>query len=138
MSEGWIGVDLDGTLAHEEAWQNPSHIGKPIAPMVARVKGWLAEGKQVKIFTARGELGVQSLGELADALTAIDRWCEEHLGQVLPITATKDHQMIECWDDRCVQLVPNTGLTLREALRHPETLQVEEPPPATDPATPPD
>jgi hypothetical protein len=50
---GWIGVDLDGTLAHYEGWKGQEHIGEPIAPMVERVKGWLAEGREVRIFTAR-------------------------------------------------------------------------------------
>lgn len=41
MSEGWIGVDLDGTLAEYLGWQGMGHIGEPIAPMVERVKAWL-------------------------------------------------------------------------------------------------
>jgi hypothetical protein len=52
-SNGWIGVDLDGTLAHYDGWKGADHIGAPIPVMVERVKGWLAEGKTVKIFTAR-------------------------------------------------------------------------------------
>ena len=43
MSEGWIGVDLDGTLAEYLGWQGMGHIGEPIAPMVERVKAWLAQ-----------------------------------------------------------------------------------------------
>ena len=34
---GWIGVDLDGTLAHYGGWIGPDHIGDPIAPMVERI-----------------------------------------------------------------------------------------------------
>lgn len=30
MAEGWIGVDLDGTLAHYSGWSDPDHIGEPI------------------------------------------------------------------------------------------------------------
>ena len=48
---GWIGVDLDGTLAEYHGWNGS--IGKPIAPMVDRVKRWLAEGVEVRIMTAR-------------------------------------------------------------------------------------
>lgn len=33
---GWIGVDLDGTLAHYDHWRGETHIGPPIAPMVDR------------------------------------------------------------------------------------------------------
>ncbi len=105
----WIGVDLDGTLAHYDGWVALDHIGEPIPKMVERVKGWLAEGKHVKIFTARAEVGVQTLFEQEVAVQTIQYWCVQHLGQVLLITATKDLYMIELWDDRCVQLVPNTG-----------------------------
>lgn len=50
---GWIGVDLDGTLAKYGERQWPDHIGEPIAPMVERIKQWLKQGVEVKIFTAR-------------------------------------------------------------------------------------
>ena len=55
---GWIGVDLDGTLA-EHYWPakgdyDPTRIGDPIPMMVERVRGWLAEGREVRVFTARG------------------------------------------------------------------------------------
>jgi hypothetical protein len=29
---GWIGVDLDGTLAHYDGWKGIDHIGEPIKP----------------------------------------------------------------------------------------------------------
>jgi hypothetical protein len=47
---GWIGVDLDGTLAHYDGWKGADHIGEPIAPMVERVKRWLSEGHEVRVF----------------------------------------------------------------------------------------
>lgn len=39
----------------------------------------------------------------------IERWCLEHIGIVLPVTNVKDYGMIELWDDRAVQVIPNTG-----------------------------
>lgn len=107
----WIGVDLDGTLAHYEGWVSVDHIGKPIAPMVERVKEWLRAGKCVKIFTARMHgHGVSDLkGGTVDVLTPIQNWCREHIGQVLAVTNVKDMGMVELWDDRCVQVIPNTG-----------------------------
>lgn len=42
--QGWIGVDLDGTLAHYDGWKGADHIGEPIPAMVERVKQWLSEG----------------------------------------------------------------------------------------------
>ena len=48
MSGGWIGVDLDGTLAYYDYWRGPEHIGEPIPAMLERVQRWLAEGKDVR------------------------------------------------------------------------------------------
>lgn len=103
---GWIAVDLDGTLARYEGWQGEHHVGDPVPLMLQRVKDWLKEGKEVRIFTARvcrtGQEGIR-------ARLAIEAWLEKHVGQVLQITNQKDYGMIELWDDRCVQVVPNTG-----------------------------
>ena len=100
----WIGVDLDGTLAHYDEWVGIEHIGKPIKPMLARVKKWLSEGKDVRIFTARvaGPTGEQ-------ARRYIEDWCQKYIGQVLEVTNVKDQQMVKIWDDRAVQVVKNTG-----------------------------
>jgi hypothetical protein len=108
---GWIGVDLDGTLAEYHGWVGATIIGKPIEPMVTRVKKWLAEGKQVRIFTARVFPGGRvNNAELEAVVASIEAWCRTHLGQVLEITYSKDFGMIELWDDRAVQVIPNTGL----------------------------
>lgn len=34
--KGWIGVDLDGTLAEYDGWKGPDEIGAPVEPMVER------------------------------------------------------------------------------------------------------
>lgn len=39
----------------------------------------------------------------------IERWCEEHIGQKLRITAIKDFLMVKLYDDRAVGVVTNTG-----------------------------
>lgn len=97
---------LTGRSLNTAGWKGAEHVGAPIAVMVARVKTWLAEGKDVRVFTARAND--------TDCHALIQAWCLEHLGQTLAITATKDYGMVELWDDRCVQVVPNTGLTLLE------------------------
>jgi hypothetical protein len=105
---GWIGVDLDGTLAHYDGWKGVGIIGDPIFLMLARVKDWLEQGKEVRIFTARvgGEDAIVNEKERR----AIEAWCVQHLGQPLETTCCKDYLMEECWDDRAVQVHPNTGL----------------------------
>jgi len=126
MGNGWIGVDLDGTLAYYDYWRGAEHIGEPIPAMLERVRKWLAEGKDVRIFTARvdretaalsmGRSGVDSAGTVTAVEMCIQRWCEKHIGRVLPITCSKDYGMIELWDDRCVQVIPNTGRTIADEL----------------------
>jgi hypothetical protein len=103
---GWIGVDLDGTLAEYHGWQGEEHIGRPLPMMVARVKLWLEAGEDVRIFTARVWEGQ---GNRSRARDAIRIWCLEHLGRTLPVTCVKDWYMRELWDDRCVQVKTNTG-----------------------------
>jgi len=110
---GWIGVDLDGTLAHyqfKEVWDGS--IGHPVDLMLSRVKEWLSQGKDVRIMTAR----VAEVDGITDGPRAVSEqralisaWLMEHVGCDLPITATKDYHMTELWDDRAVQVQINTG-----------------------------
>lgn len=51
--KGWYGFDLDGTLAKYDKWEGIDHIGEPVKPMVDLMKKMHAEGKIVKILTAR-------------------------------------------------------------------------------------
>lgn len=101
-NRGWIGVDFDGTLATYDYWRGIDHCGEPIKPMCDRVRAWLAEGKEVRIFTAR-------CAGPEDCKPAIERFCMEQFGQILPITNVKDFGLIELWDDRAVQVKFNTG-----------------------------
>lgn len=140
---GWIGVDLDGTLAIWKGHFDVLAIGDPIPAMVDRVKAWIAAGQDVRIFTARvgpatrdeclaafAGITYQNIEALCGRETMdleipeiwerfqrelIGCWCDSHLGQRLPITATKDFHMYQLWDDRCIQVQSNTGLTILEA-----------------------
>jgi hypothetical protein len=104
---GWIGVDLDGTLAKYDGW-NDGRIGEPIPEMVKKVTEWWKDGRTIKIFTARVSNGKP------ETIKAIEDWCVEHIGVKFEVTNAKDFQMIELWDDRAVQVVPNTGLSIQE------------------------
>jgi len=126
MSNGWIGVDLDGTLAEYHGWENTFQIGKPVPAMADRVRHWLKEGRDVRIFTARvdgGYIAAQLNPELENSIIEVYRqvdlivkliqdWTEKHFGKRLPVTCRKDYGMIELWDDRCVQVETNTGRIL--------------------------
>lgn len=105
--ENWVGVDLDGTLAHYVSWVHHAEIGAPIEPMVTRVKRWIAQGHTVKIFTAR--MSVEDPAMRAEIQAAISGWTLKHLGKSLEATCVKDLGMIELWDDRAVQVRSNVG-----------------------------
>jgi hypothetical protein len=98
---GWIGVDLDGTLAEYGGWKGPDSIGKPIPAMLNRVLDWLNAGQEVRIFTARASVPEQ--------IPFVVEWCKTHLGRELPVTNVKDFGMVTLYDDRCVQVETNTG-----------------------------
>lgn len=109
MSDSWIGFDLDGTLAKYNGWQGNQFIGEPIMPMLNTLLHYLATGQACKIFTAR----VSSSNLEREAATkAIQNWCLIHLGTIIPITAEKDFQMIDLYDDRCHHVEANTGRIL--------------------------
>lgn len=113
----WIGVDLDGTLAEYDGWKD-GQIGAPIPRMVERVKQWLANGKEVRIVTARVAVpeGLSSTerlvreNEVRTQKAMIREWCSTYIGQPLKVTAQKDFGMVELWDDRVVQVIKNTGI----------------------------
>lgn len=104
----WIGVDLDGTLAHYDKWVSHTHIGDPIIPMINRVKEWINQGKNVKILTARA----YPTNISDESIQHIKKWCKKHIGQELDVTCMKDYNMVELWDDRAVQVIKNTGLPI--------------------------
>jgi len=100
----WIGVDFDGTLV--------THcfpaIGAPCWPMIDRVKIFLNEGMDVKIFTAQ----VSRDGEFGTAdqrRKIIQDWCETVGLPRLEVTAVKDFYMIALYDDRAIPVIKNTG-----------------------------
>lgn len=116
----WIGVDLDGTLAEDckepaDVWR----IGAPIPAMVDHVKALQADGKEIRILTAR----VAGCGQISSIAwdnqdfvdyqrALIEDWCLQVFGVVFTVTASKDFQMITFYDDRCIRVETNTGRIL--------------------------
>jgi len=103
-AEQWIGVDLDGTLAEYNDWKGIEHVGEAVPAMLNRVKGWLAEGKKVKIFTAR-------VTEGPEAIRYIHAWLTAQGLPELEVTNVKDFDMVALWDDCCVSVITNTGMS---------------------------
>lgn len=106
--KGYIGVDFDGTLATYDKYEGPAIVGEPIQKMVDRVKRWLSNGKDVKIFTARVAPD-HPLVEQVAAENAIKEWCVKHIGVELDVTCIKYSNMYEFWDDKAVGVEKNTG-----------------------------
>lgn len=117
-SKGWLGVDLDRTLAYYDKYQGPGDIGAPIGAMVDLVKFWLESGEDVRIFTARVYLppdpGIRDYEDYMAAHVAITNFCEEQFGRRLPITCQKDSRCIGLYDDIAYRVEANTGRILSE------------------------
>lgn len=109
-TSGWVGVDLDGTLAEYGGWKGEGHIGAPVPAMLDRVKRWLEQGVEVRIFTAR--VSGRDEQEIAYSKASIEKWCMEHLGKALPVTCAKDYACVAIFDDRAVAIEKNTGRIL--------------------------
>ncbi|MCB1615363.1 MAG: hypothetical protein KDI30_05050 [Pseudomonadales bacterium] len=105
---GWIGVDLDGTLAHYDGWLSPEHIGDPIEPMVRRIHQWQHEGIEVRVMTARASR--------SEMIAPVEKWLSHHDMPNIKVTNRKDFNLLQLWDDRAIQIETNTGkvLTPRE------------------------
>jgi hypothetical protein len=106
---GWYGCDLDGTLAEYHGFEGLDKIGAPVGvdspdSALNTVKKWIAEGRDVRILSAR--ISHDPKGE---AKAAIEAWTEQFLGKALPVTNTKDSKMVKLLDDRAVQVEENTG-----------------------------
>jgi hypothetical protein len=116
----WIGVDLDGTLARDLGSTRGDEIGSPIEPMLVRVQKWIAEGRTVKIFTARASSPRQ--------VAAIKEWLVSCGLPELEVTNVKDLHMIELWDDRCVQVTTNLGEPIgkKAGFRQPRQVKMPE------------
>jgi len=125
IKKGWIGVDLDGTLAYYNGLENTFSIGDPIPLMLERVKKWRENGIEVRIFTARvdgvpdpslfeDKAAVLFYQNIDNVVKMIQDWTEKHLGERLTVTCKKDFSMMQLWDDKCKQVIKNTGEAIED------------------------
>jgi len=111
-SKGWIGVDLDGTLAYHVEGQGLNAIGDPIPAMMRRVWGWLDAGYEVRILTARANAAQWGCEGAVLQIATVQDWLERHGLPRLVVTCEKDCRMYQLWDDRAVTVEKNTGRRL--------------------------
>lgn len=97
MSGGWVGFDLDGTLAHTVG----TEIGPPIEAMIQVLREHLGAGIECRVFTARAEWPSQC--------TLVQDWLEAQGLPRLRVTNVKDQHCFQLWDDRAVSVERNTG-----------------------------
>ena len=76
--------------------------------MIDLIKAYIEADVEVRIFTARATDPVQ--------IPVVQHFCERHIGVVLPVTNVKDFGMKLLYDDRAIQIIPNTAKTLEELL----------------------
>jgi len=100
-----IACDFDKTLSFYV--DGMKELGKPLTPMLRRIKAHLAKGDDVEIFTARASSAAE-IGRIQD-------WTEKHLGVRLPVTNVKKSHFTRYYDDRAEGVVPNTGRLHRES-----------------------
>jgi hypothetical protein len=99
--KGWIGIDLDGTLARSDNILNQSKIGSPVPKMLNHVNQLIKDGNRIKIVTARAADPEQ--------IILVKKWLKENGLPALEITNAKDFGMTLLYDDRAIQVITNTG-----------------------------
>lgn len=105
---GWIGIDLDGTLADDTGEMfDIEKIGDPVPEMTNFAKLLLENGYEVKIMTARVAVTDKALRN--QIISAIQAWTLKHIGYTLTVTCVKDMNMIALFDDRAIGVKRNTG-----------------------------
>lgn len=91
-----IAVDLDGTLSKTTT---DGSIGDPIKAMVDRVNAWHDAGREVVVFTARGDTEWRN----------VDVWLQKNELPALNVTNVKSAEFSEFWDNRAIRVVKDTG-----------------------------
>jgi hypothetical protein len=118
-----VGVDFDGTavkyLPGSFAEYDPAKFGEDIPEMIARMKKWMSQGKEVVIFTARVYPSHEAEAEIAR--DAIQGWSLKTFGRVLEVTCMKDPYMIQIWDDKAVAVERDTGRVITEGIKNEES-----------------
>lgn len=120
MSSGkaWWGFDIDKTIAVDEGGTRGGVIGAPIKSLIRRMKYYIRTGRKVNIVTARVH---PSEPDAAMQHAVVRQFLGENFtpmeALLIDIRCDKDRSMIELFDDRVAQVIPNKGILVREELR---------------------
>lgn len=102
----YVAFDLDGTLA--QSGMGGGQIGPPIpGDALNTFQQLIRAGVPVKIITAR--VSPRTSSDPQGETQRIQQWLYENFGQVIPVQADKDHNMIQLFDDKAKEVEPGTG-----------------------------
>ena len=112
-----IALDFDRTLAEYHGGKNAVFsVGKPIPEMVKKVKGWVAAGHNITIFTARvapvGKNGPRDAAFIQNQGKMIQNFLQEVGLPAFQVTAIKFPHFDVFVDDKAVAVEANTGKIL--------------------------
>lgn len=93
-TKNWVGVDFDQTLCENLG-------GEPVPAMMKVVRGFLDQGIEVRIFTARACD--------PDTKLSVEKWLKKHGLPALKVTNQKDWDTMLILDDRARQVIANEG-----------------------------
>ena len=62
---------------------------------------------EVRIFTARASV--------PEHIEPVEKWLKDNGLPALRVTNEKDYRMLQLWDDRCIQVIPNSGELIKKA-----------------------
>jgi hypothetical protein len=118
-NKAWWGFDIDKTtFVDEGGGTRGGMIGAPIMPMIRRIKHFLRTGRKVNIVTARVHWSepdhVAQMNTVRQALNAV---FGKNLANRIDIRSDKDRHMIDLYDDRAKQVIPNKGILVQNELR---------------------
>jgi hypothetical protein len=117
-AKAWWGFDIDKTAFVDEGGTRGGVIGEPIQGIIRRIKYFLRTGRNVCIVTARVH---PSEPDAAAQRLLIQDTLDATLGKEMairiPIRCDKDRHMIDLYDDRAKQVIPNRGVLVQNELR---------------------
>lgn len=102
-SKGAWAFDLDGVLATRQHPFNPYTVGEPVLPILDLALEAVREGRKVYCFTARASSTDPGMHR------AVREWLDRHGLEGVRITNTKTSDIAVYYDDRAVQVIPDTG-----------------------------
>jgi hypothetical protein len=113
----WWGFDVDKTTFVDHGGKGGA-IGEPIKGMIRRIKHFLRTGRKVCIVTARVHPSEPDREEQVLTVSrALDAVLGPEMASKIDIRCDKDRHMIDLYDDRAKQVIPNKGILVQNELR---------------------